>query len=234
MKRLLSAMQGSITVETAVTLPLVLLLTLGGISVLLWLHHKAWLQVLVSETARERAADAAWTGYYKDIRDSLSRPDPGLVLADVRLLSFLLPTDPPFVLAGACASSTGYVPTLAIAGAGAAEPGEPPPEGGGWLQPVRGLRWRLSRWLEQLDRLADEAEDHLETAVTLGEQAVWYRRVAEGLTGGDPHQARQAVDYVAGAAVEEVMHLPCRQDGSGNTVLTAKAVIQGERTFGQR
>jgi len=236
MKRILARERGSITAETAITLPLVLLLTLGGISVLLWLHHKTWMQVLVSETVRERAAEATWTGYYKDIRDSLSTPDPGLVLADAHLLSFHLPTDPPFVAAGACTAPAGYLPRLSPAGFDGTPSGaEPSPPGeGGWLGPVRALRHQVSLWLGRPDRAADQGEYVLDEAVTLGEQAVWYRRVADNLALGDPYLMRQAVDYLAGAAVEELMVLRCRQDGSGGAILTAKAVIRGERTFGQR
>ncbi|MFB5084260.1 TadE/TadG family type IV pilus assembly protein [Symbiobacterium thermophilum] len=235
MRKVLAGVRGSIAVETAITLPLVLLLTVGGISVLLWLHHKTWMQALVAGTARERAADAAWTGYYKDIRDSLRASGSGLVLADVRLFSFHLPVDPPFVVAGACAAPAGRVPRIGTDGAPGAGSGvTAPTDGGGWLSPVQALRGQISRWLERLEGLAAEAEDHADAAVMLAEQAVWYRRVADNLAGGDPFRVRQAVDYLAGAAVEEVAALPCRTDGSGEVVLTAKAVIQGERTFGQR
>ncbi len=232
MKRILAETKGSVLVEAAVTLPLVLLLTVGGISVLLWLHHKTWLQVLVSETARERAADATWTGYYKDIRDSLTRPDPGLILAEARLFSFHLPADPPLVVAGACAAPAGVVPRPPVHAPPDADPA--PPEKGGWLGPVRALRRHLSQWLNGLERQAGQAEAHLDAAVALGEQAVWYRRVADNLAGGDPYLARQAAYALAGAAVEELLPLPCRQEGAGEAVLAARAVMQGERTFGQR
>jgi len=220
-------------VETALTLPLILLLTLGGLSVLLWLHHKTWLQVHVAETARERAADATWTGYYKDVRDSLKRPDSRLLLADARLLSFHLPTDPPFVMVGACTAPAGRVPVLPVF-AGSVDPDPPRPDGAAWLQPVRALRWQVTRWLERAGQVADRAEEYADAGVTLGEQLVWYRRVADNLLGGNPVQRRQAVDYLAGGVLEEAMRLPCQGDGPGDTVLTAKAVIQGERTFGQR
>lgn len=233
MRKRLAGVRGSIAVETAITLPLVLLLTVGGISVLLWLHHKTWMQALVAETARERAADAAWTGYYKDIRDSVRPADAGPALVDARLFSFHLPADPPLVVAGACASPAGQV--LRIGTDGASGTGSPGPEDqGGWLSPVRALRGQISRWLERLEGLAAEAEDRADAAVALAEQAVWYRRLADNLAAGDPFRARQAMDYLAGAAVEELVALPCLTDGSGGVVLTAKVVIQGERTFGQR
>ncbi|MBP2019183.1 hypothetical protein J2Z79_002600 [Symbiobacterium terraclitae] len=233
MKRLQSEQRGGIAVEAALTLPLILLLTLGGASVLLWLHHKTWLQVLVAETARERAADATWTGYYKDVRDTLSGPDSGLVLVEARLVSFHLPTDPPFVMAGACAAPAGYVPSLPVRADGG-ESGPPRPAGGGWLQPVWELRWQLTRWLQRAERVADRLEEYADEGVVLGEQLVWYRRVADNLLRGTPFQRRQAVDYLAGGALEEAMRIPCRGDGPGDAVLAAKAVIQGERAFGQR
>ena len=233
MKRILAETKGSVLVEAAVTLPLVLLLTVGGISVLLWLHHKTWLQVLVSETARERAADATWTGYYKDIRDSLNRPDAGLLLTDARMLSFHLPTDPPLVMVGACATPAGYVPALpALADTVDRDPLRP--EGEGWLQPVRELRWQLTRLLQQAGRVAERMEEYADEGVTLGEQLVWYRRVADNLIRGGSFQRRQAVDYIAGGVLEEAMRIPCLGDSPGSTVLRAKAVVQGERTFGQR
>lgn len=232
-KRRRAGERGSIAVETAVTLPLVLLLTVGGISVLLWLHHKTWLQVLASETARERAADAAWTGYYKDLRDSLTAPDSGLVLAESRLFSFHVPADPPLVVAAACAAPAGHVPELIPAGPTAADR-LPPPAEGGRLQPVRALRAQLSNWMEQLEELVEQAEQQLAEAEELAEQALWYRRVADHLASGDPFRTRQASDYLAGLAVAELAALPCRQGEPGGIVLTAKAVIRGEQTFGQR
>jgi len=234
MLRRLRQERGSTAVETAITLPLVLLLTLGGISVLWWLYNKVWLHVIVSETARERAADATWTGYYKDIRDSVQPPDQDFGLPDVRLLSFHLPADPPFIMAGACAAAAGYVPSLPLAGADI-PPAEPPrPDQGGWLQPVRDVRWELEQLLGDVREFEEGLEEWTDAGVEAAERLIWYRRAAENLLDERAFQRRQAVDYLAGALIEEAMVLPCQNDEPGGAILPAKAVIQGERTFPQR
>jgi TadE-like protein. len=238
MRRLRAEECGGITVETALTLPLVLLLTVGGVLVLLWLHHKTWLQVLVAETARERAADATWTGYYKDIRDSVRAPDSSLVLADARLVSFHLPTTPPAVVVGGCATPAGRVPDLAWA-TGASSVDAPGGDGADadslgddWLQPVRALRAELARLLRRAETWVDGLEEVADAGVTLGEQAVWYRRVGDNLLSGEPARQRLAAEYLAGGVMAEVARLRCQ--GEGGAVLTAKVVIRGEQTYGQR
>jgi hypothetical protein len=133
-------------------------------------------------------------------------------------------------MVGACTAPAGHVPTLPSYG----EPGDPPrPGGGGWLQPVRDLRWELTRLLERARRLTDQLEDYADAGVAAGERLIWYRRVAENLAEGGEFERRQAIDYIAGGLLEEAMQYPCRGD-DGDTVMAAKAVIHGERTFGQR
>lgn len=226
--------RGSVAVETAITLPLVLLLTLGGISVLWWLYNKLWLHVIVSETARERAADATWTGYYKDIRDSLQPPRQSFGLPDVRLLSFHLPTDPPFIAAGACTAAAGHVPTLPMTGGDRTSAVLPRPDQGGWLQLVREVRWELERLLAGAREFEEELDEFAEAGVATAEQLIWYRRAVENLMDESAFRRRQAIDYLAGALIEEAMVLPCQNDEPGGAILPAKAVIQGERTFPQR
>ena len=168
-----------------------------------WLHHKTWLQVLVSETARERAADAdldrLLQGHPRQPDTPRSRPGAGR-----RAPVQLPPARRPALRRGRapCAAPAGLVPTPPVHAPPDAV--RAPPEEGGWLGPVRALRRHLSQWLKRLERLAGQAEAHLDAAVALGEQAVWYRRVADNLAGATRTWRGRPVTALAGAAVEEV------------------------------
>lgn len=223
--------RGSIAVETALTLPIMLLLTIGGLSVLWWLHNKAVLQLAVTEVARERAADAMLTGYYKDIRDTIKGPPQAYGLRNMQFVSFHLPVDPPFVMAAACTTPGGLVPDPPGYHA-SAEKQAPRQPNGGWLGPVQDVREFLEDHVEIVENGANITEGWADQAVAIGERLVFYRKALEGLGGDDAHQQRQAIDYVVGGVLELGMTYSCSR--AGQTAVAAKAVIQGERTYPQR
>lgn len=233
MRRRLWERKGAIAVETALTLPIILLLTLGGLSVLWWLHNKLWMQVLVSEVARERAADAMYSGYYKDIRDSVLGPGEQFELPDVRFLSFHIPTDPPLVMAAACNAPQGVVPQPPRLETSHLKPA-PRPKEGDWIQPARDVREFLEEGLGAVESGMTTVDAWADQAVTTTERLIWYRRVAGNLAGKRAHQQRQALYYLLGGVLELGGQQYCARDANGGVVVTAKAVIQGEKTYAQR
>jgi hypothetical protein len=221
------AERGAIAVETALTLPLILLLTLGGLSVLWWLHNKVWMQMVVYEVARERAGDATWTGYFKDVRDTVWGPSQAYGLPELSFLSFHLGTDPPLVLTAACRSLEGAVPLPPTWDASAVRlPSDV--RGDGW-DDIRTAREYIEQGLREVEAGLATVDGWADRAISTTERLIWYRRVAGNLAGKRAHQKRQGLVYIVGAVVEWGGQRYC-----GDTALTAKAVIQGEKTFAQR
>lgn len=226
----LKGQRGSVAVETALTLPLVLLLTLGGLTVLWWLLNKSLMQLYTTELARERAADVTVTGYYNDIAAMLHGVPPEWGMPRARLLSFHLPTDPPMILTAVCNAPGGTVPLLSpVAGAAPAAGGSP-----AGLPVIREAREVLQGGVDTVHRWEGTVEGALDEAITLSEQLLWYRRAMSNLFGQREFLRRQALDYVVGSLLEVGMQYPCASSAGGGTVLTAKAVIRGERTFAQK
>lgn len=221
--------RGSIAVETALTLPVVILLTLGGLSVLWWLHNQTWLHLFVSEMARERAADAAVTGYYKDVAAMVNGLPPAWGLPQGRVFSLHLPTDPPMVLAAVCSAPSGVVPQVN----GLTGQGKSPGADRG-IPVIRDAREVLEDVVDTAHDWESEAEDALDEALTISEQLRWYKRAVANLTGQREYLRRQSLDYLVGGLVEAGMRYPCTANAQGGPVLTAKAVIQGERTYAQK
>jgi|GEM_PF-2930512 len=233
--------EGAILVETAITLPLILLLTIGGISVLWWLHNRAMMHLVVSETARDRAGDGTWVGYINDARVAMNGPQESFGVPNLRTVSFHLPTAPPFVVAAACSSQAGVVPRLPGLSPAPPEATAPPldeEELPPWFGPVFGLSRELRNLaqeaLDKVNAVEQEAEGWADEGISTAEQLLWYRRATENLLQGEAHQRRQTVDFLVGALAEEIMQVPCQQDANGGVVLTAKAVIRGEPVYAQR
>lgn len=225
--------RGAIAVEAALTLPIMLLLTVGGLSVLWWLYNKAMMQLAVAEVARERAGDGMLVGYYKDIRDTFYGPPKDYVVPDMRFASFHLPVDPPLVMAAACNAPGGVVPRPGAPNA-PAEPQRSARRNEGWLGPVQDVREFLEGQVGKVEKAADVTEPWADQAVKTGEQLVFYRKMLESLRGQEPHQQRQVIDYLTGGVLELGMGYLCSREAEGGAVVVAKAVIQGERTFPQR
>lgn len=230
MRKRLRGDRGSVAVETALTLPLVLLLTLGGLTVLWWLLNKSLMQLYIHDLARERAADVTVTGYYKDAAAMLRGVPVEWGIPRARLLSLHLPADPPMVITAVCSSPGGSVPLLPPASSPA------PPRTGSTvgLPVIQEAREVLRGAVDAVHRWEGKVEDALDQAVTVSEQLLWYRRAFGNLAGQREFLRRQALDYFVGGLVEAGMQLPCAAGGQGGKVLTAKAVIRGERTFAQK
>ncbi len=238
----LRSQRGSIMVETAITLPLVLLLTVGGTSVLWWLHNKAMMHLVVSETARERAGDGKWLGYVKDGVLAMMGPAETFGLPDLHAYSFHLTTDPPLVMVVACSSPAGIVPKPVTFSApqSSKAPARPPDDEGllFGLGPVLGVSRELRNYAQEaLDRV-NEVEREVDAWATPGvataEQVLWYQRATANLLMGEEFHRRQTVDYLVGGLLEMAAQEPCRTDANGGVILTAKAVIQGEPVYAQR
>lgn len=224
--------RGSIAVEAAVTLPLVVLLTLGGLSVLWWLHNKAMMHLVVYEAARERAGDANWTGFYKDARDTIQGPKETYQLPNFRFASFHLPLDPPMVMAAGCNVPEGRVPMPpAMSGVRTSSPDRTK---GGLLAPVRDAREVLEDLVDDVQGVEDALDGIADEAVTTAERLVWYRRVLDNLRSQRANRQRQAIDYIVGGVLELAVQYPCSSQANGGVILAAKAVIQGERAYPQR
>lgn len=216
--------RGSIAVETAITLPILLLLTIGGLSVVWWLVNKALMQLMVAEIARERAADGVVVGLYNDVTLLLSQqPKQAYGLPQPAVVSLKVPlTDPPFVLAAACTAPGGVVPLPP--GFRAPAPG---PDGS---DPAREVREAVQGVGSGLERISGG----LDQVIAWEERLIFYRRVLESLRKGSAYQKRQAYDYLLGGGVELAMPYACKERAGGGTIITAKAVIQGEKTYAQR
>ena len=226
--------RGSIMVESVVVLPLLILLTVGGASLFFWTYTKTVL-TMVAYADAERAAKTAPIGalmetaydLFQDVRGK-SQVQYGIVVHDVhghiphplgRKVATPLPTAGT-AIALTCATAPGLIPPAPVIKAA------PPPSDR--------LADQVNDKLGEVRQVADEVESLIDDLDEWINRFVWYRRVADQLTGSSQHKQLQAIHYVAGVGMERAYSWAACDDHGQMGVFSARAVIRGEETVRQR
>jgi hypothetical protein len=230
-------------VEAALTLPMMVLLTLGGLTVLWWQHNKTMLNVAVHDEARRVAKDGMVAGnleslfhagmdYVDGRRGDANRASREYGLPAAHLYSLQVPKWPlsgpervPMtgtVVAVACARPAGTVPKIPVASV----------SGPAYEPPVRGLPDWIRRQLQPIKRVGNAIEEVLSEASDWADQLIWMHRLGRQVIGSDPYARDQAGYYVVDQGLEFGMQYVCKS--GREMVLTAGAVIRREETVPQR
>lgn len=220
--------RGTVSLEAAIVLPLLLLLLLGGLLIGLTLFYKAALTYQVFVATEDDAIRPLLVGLGSDVFDTVAAPPPpGLSAARYKGFSWRAPLpNATFSASAACYSlplgMPRAVPLPNPVGGGAALP-EAQPQG--LLQHLTHLSMVTEDWLEQAQQVGSDVEDALNHA-DMGRQIV-------SQLASDRADARWRVVRLGGGwLLEEGMQLACEQNGPW--VISTRAVALGEKTKGLR